>query len=113
VTKHVKEVNESNFEQDVLQSDIPVLVDFWAAWGAPCRLLTPIVETVADKYERRPQMVKLNVDQNQAISERYGIKRIPTLIMFNDGAERERVLGVTSEEAISLMIEKYSRASDS
>ncbi len=58
-------------------------------------------------------MVKLNVDQNQAISQRYGIKGIPTLIMFNDGAERERVLGVTSEEAISLMIEKYSRASDS
>lgn len=113
MSKHVSEVNENNFEQDVLQSTSPVLVDFWAAWCAPCRLLTPIVETVAEKYAGRARVVKLNVDENQSISQRYGIKGIPTLILFNGGLEEERVVGVTSEEAISLMIEKYLRTSDS
>lgn len=113
MSKHVSEVNENNFEQDVLQSASPVLVDFWAAWCAPCRLLTPIVETVAEKYAGRARVVKLNVDENQSISQRYGIKGIPTLILFNGGLEEERVVGVTSEEAISLMIEKYLRTSDS
>ena len=113
MSQHVSEVNENNFEQDVLLSASPVLVDFWAAWCAPCRFLAPIVETVAEEYAGRARVVKLNVDQNQSVSQRYAIKGIPTLILFNGGAEEERVVGVTSQEAISLMIEKSLRESNS
>ena len=109
MAKHVSDVNENNFERDVLQSDLPVLVDFWAPWCTPCRLLVPIVETVAEKYADRARVVKLNVDQNQSISQRYGIKSIPTLILFKGGAEEERMVGATSEGEISLMIENCIR----
>lgn len=111
MTKHVSEVNENNFEQHVLRSDRPVLVDCWAAWCAPCRLLAPIVDAVAEKYAGRARVVKLNVDENLSISLHYVIKSIPTLILFNGGLEVERVMGVTSEEVISLMIEKCIRTS--
>src|ERR1051325_348963 len=78
----VKEVTDKNFESDVLNSDRPVLVDFWAPWCAPCRMLAPTVEDVAKKFEGRAVVVKLNVDDNSQVSQRYGIKGIPTLILF-------------------------------
>jgi thioredoxin 1 len=103
----VKEVSDNNFESDVLRSDKPVLVDFWAQWCAPCRMLAPTVEAVAEKYQGAAAVVKLNVDDNPAVSQRYGIKGIPTLILFKNGKEEERVVGATSKEAISRMIDKY------
>jgi thioredoxin 1 len=103
----VNDVSDSNFESDVLHSDRPVLVDFWAAWCAPCRMLAPTVEAVAQKYEQSARVVKLNVDDNPQTSQRYGIKGIPTLILFKGGKEEERVVGATSKEAISRMIEKH------
>jgi thioredoxin 1 len=103
----VKEVSDNSFEQDVLQSDQPVLVDFWAAWCAPCRMLTPTVEAIAEKYDGSARVVKLNVDENPAISQRFGIKGIPTLIVFKDGKEQERVVGATSKDAIARMIDKH------
>ena len=110
MSEFVKDVSDSSFEKDVLGSDKPVLVDFWAEWCAPCRMLAPTVAAVAEHYGDNASVAKLNVDDNPSTAQRYGIKGIPTLIMFDDGAERERVLGVTSEEAISLKIEKDSRA---
>ena len=107
MSERVREVSDQNFEQDVLQSQRPVLVDFWAAWCAPCRMLAPTVEAVAEKYEGAAEVVKLNVDENPAVSQRYGIKGIPTLILFRGGREEERVVGATSKEAISRMIDKY------
>lgn len=107
MSEHVSEVSDSSFEKDVLQSDRPVLVDFWAAWCAPCRMLAPTVEAVAEKYAGNARVVKLNVDENPAISQRYGIKGIPTLILFKGGKEEERVVGATSKEAISRMIDKH------
>jgi thioredoxin 1 len=107
MSEHVLEVNDVSFEKDVLQSDVPVLVDFWAAWCAPCRMLAPTVEAVAEKYVATARVVKLNVDDNPSISQRYGIKGIPTLILFKAGREEERVVGATSKEAISRMIDKY------
>src|SRR5919202_4642253 len=107
MSEHVREVSDSSFEQDVLQSNAPVLVDFWAEWCAPCRALTPTVEAVAEKYAGTARVVKLNVDDNPSISQRYGIKGIPTLILFKGGKEEERVVGATSREAISRMIEKH------
>jgi thioredoxin 1 len=107
MSEHVSEVSDSSFEKDVLQSNQPVLVDFWAAWCAPCRMLAPTVEAVAEKYAGNARVVKLNVDENPAISQRYGIKGIPTLILFKGGKEEERVVGATSKEAISRMIDKH------
>ena len=103
----VKDVSDNNFEADVLKSDKPVLVDFWAAWCAPCRMLAPTVEAVAEKYAGNAVVVKLNVDENPSVSQRYGIKGIPTLILFKGGKEEERVVGATSKEAISRMIDKH------
>ncbi len=107
MAEHVTEVSDSTFEKDVLQSDKPVLVDFWAAWCAPCRMLEPTVNSVAEKYAPNARVVKVNVDDNPSISQRYGIKGIPTLILFKGGREAERVVGATSKEAISRMIEKH------
>jgi len=110
MSEHVTEVSDSSFETDVLKSDQPVLVDFWAAWCAPCRMLAPTVEAVAEKYAGNAKVVKLNVDDNPSVSQRYGIKGIPTLILFKNGHEEERVVGATSEAAISRMIEKHTEA---
>lgn len=92
----VNEVTDASFESEVLKSDQPVLVDFWAAWCAPCRMLTPTVEAIAEKYQGKAKIVKLNVDENVEASSRYGIKGIPTLILFNGGREADRVVGVPS-----------------
>ena len=103
----VRDVTETEFEDIVLQAEHPVLVDFWAPWCAPCRMLAPTVEAVAEKYAESASVVKLNVDDNPAVSQRYGIKGIPTLILFKNGKEEERVVGATSKEAISRMIDKH------
>src|SRR5256714_15534520 len=110
MSDNVKEVDDSSFENDVLKSDQPVLVDFWAAWCAPCRMLAPTVEAVAEKYAGNAHVVKLNVDANPSVSHRFGIKGIPTLIIFKNGRAEERVVGATSEAAISRMIEKHISA---
>ena len=107
MSEHVKDVSDNNFEADVLNSERPVLVDFWAPWCAPCRMLAPTVEAVAQNFEGAASVVKLNVDDNPQVSQRYGIKGIPTLILFKNGKEEERVVGATSKEAISRMIDKH------
>ena len=107
MSEHVNDVSDSSFEADVLKSDRPVLVDFWAAWCAPCRMLAPTVDAVAEKYAGRARVVKVNVDFNPNVSQKYGIKGIPTLILFKGGKEEERVVGATSKEAISRMIDKH------
>src|SRR5438874_8701398 len=107
MSEHVKDTSDSAFEADVLKSERPVLVDFWAIWCQPCRALAPTVEAVAEKYSGSAKVVKLNVDDNPSVSQRYGIKGIPTLILFKNGREEERVVGATSEAAISRMIEKH------
>lgn len=110
MSKFTKEVSDNSFQNDVLQSEKPVLVDFWAEWCAPCRMLTPTVEAIAEKYQGKADVVKLNVDENPSISQRYGIKGIPTLILFKGGKEEERLVGATSKEAISRIIDKHVSA---
>ncbi len=111
MNEHVKEVSDASFEEAVLQSKQPVLVDFWAPWCAPCRLIAPMVEAVAEQYREGAAVVKLNVDDNPSTSGRYGIKGIPTLILFHQGTEAERVVGAVSKDALSRMIEKHCGAS--
>jgi len=107
MSKYASEVNDGNFEQSVLQSDQPVLVDFWAAWCAPCRMIAPTIEKIAERYEGRARVVKVNVDENPATAQRYGIKGIPTLILFNEGKEAERIVGAVSGDALARVIEKH------
>ena len=106
MSEHVTDVTDQSFENDVLKSDRPVLVDFWAEWCHPCKMLAPAVAQVAETYEGKAKFVKMNVDDNNQVPPRFGIKGIPTLILFKDGAEAERVVGSTSKENISRMIDR-------
>ncbi|HEY2934262.1 MAG TPA: thioredoxin [Acidobacteriota bacterium] len=103
----VLDVTDTSFEQEVLKADKPVLVDFWASWCAPCRMLAPAVEAIADQYDGRAKIAKLNVDENSATSARYNIKGIPTLLLFKDGVIKEQIVGATSKENIAKMIEMH------
>jgi thioredoxin 1 len=106
MSDYVSEVTDQSFEQEVLQSDRPVLVDFWAEWCQPCRQLAPTVASVAQKYDGKAKVVKLNVDDNNQTAQRYGIRGIPTLILFNGGSESDRLVGNTSKENIARMIDR-------
>ncbi|MFQ6121520.1 MAG: thioredoxin [Dehalococcoidales bacterium] len=86
-------VDDSNFDQTVLQAKTPVLVDFWAAWCAPCRMVAPVVEELAEEYEGRISFAKLDVDQNPRTPSKYGIMSIPTLIIFKDGNPVSNIIG--------------------
>ena len=111
MNENVREVSDSSFEQEVLQSKKPVLVDFWAAWCGPCRMLAPTVEAIAEQYSEVAEVVKINVDDNPATAEAHQIRSIPTLILFSGGKEVERVIGAAGKEVISRMIEKYTTLS--
>jgi thioredoxin len=105
MTAHIEEVDDGNFAKTVLASSRPVLVDFWAQWCAPCRALAPIVEAVAERYTGNAQVVKLDVDRNPSVVEKFRIEAIPTLIVFRDGEEKERIIGAVSQDAIARAID--------
>ena len=99
--------NSENFEREVIKSDIPVLVDFWAEWCVPCKMITPIVEKLAEEYKGRLKVGKVNVDEEGAIAARYRIRSIPTLLLFDRGEVRVQTIGVQSKEAIDKRISPY------
>ena len=101
------EITEANFEEQVLKSAKPVLLDFWAPWCAPCRMIAPTVEAVAGEYVERAVVGKVNVDDNQGIASRYNIRGIPTLLLFKGGQVQEQVVGATSKDVITRMIDKH------
>jgi thioredoxin 1 len=104
---HTLEFSEQNFEEEVLKSDKPVLVDFWATWCAPCRMMAPAVDAIAEAYAGRAKVGKINVDENFTVTGRYNIRGIPTLLLFKDGQIREQIVGATSKEAISKLLDKH------
>lgn len=100
-------VDENNFKQEVLDSEQPVLVDFWAEWCNPCKMIAPFVEQIATEESSRVRVAKMDVDDNQAISMQYGIMSIPTLILFKGGQPVERVIGFQSKESLLAKIEPH------
>ena len=105
MSDNVQDVTDQNFEEEVLDSSQPVLVDFWAQWCAPCRMLAPTIDQVAEDFAGRAKVVKLNVDDNMGTSSKYNIKGIPTLLIFKDGQIKDQVVGSTSRDNISRLIE--------
>ena len=101
------EVTDQSFEKDVLQSDQPVLVDFWAAWCGPCRMIAPTVEALAKEYAGKAKVAKLNVDDNQLIPSQYNIRGIPTLLLFKGGRVQEQLVGAAGRDVIENMIKKH------
>ncbi len=104
--KNIMEVSDGNFEQEVLQSDVPVLVDFWAPWCGPCRAIAPLIDELSGDYAGKLKVAKCNVDENPKTPSRYGIRAIPTLIIFKGGNVSEQITGAVAKSQISAAIDK-------
>ncbi len=104
--KNIVEITDKNFEQEVLQSDIPVLVDFWAAWCGPCRAIAPVIDEIANDYAGKIKVGKCNVDENPQTPSKFGIRAIPTLIFFKNGNVVEQITGAVAKSQIASVIDK-------
>ena len=100
------EFTDANFQQDVLDSDVPVLVDFWAPWCGPCRFVGPVVEQIAEDHSDSLKVAKVNVDDNQAIAQKFGITSIPTLMLFKNGEMVDRIVGALPKQALEQQLQK-------
>jgi thioredoxin 1 len=100
-------VTDSTFKQEVLDSEVPVLVDFWAPWCGPCRMVGPIVDEIATQYEGQVKVVKVNTDENPSVASQYGIRSIPTLMIFKGGQRVDMVVGAVPKTTLSSTLEKY------
>jgi len=100
------EITDTNFEQEVLKSDVPVLIDFWAIWCGPCRVVAPVVEEIAGEYEGKLKVGKLDVDNNPQTAVKYGIRSIPTLLIFNKGEVSDQMIGALPKAQIVDRVER-------
>jgi thioredoxin 1 len=102
----VVEVTDQSFDAEVLNSETPTIIDFWAEWCAPCRAIAPIVKDLADQYGDKVKIAKLNIDENPSVPGRYGIRSIPTVLAFKDGAVVDQITGARPKSAFEQMVEK-------
>lgn len=101
------QVTDASFQQDVLESEVPVLVDFWAPWCGPCRMVAPVVDEIAEQYAGKVKVVKLNTDENPNVANQYGIRSIPTLMIFKGGERVDMVVGAVPKTTLANTLEKY------
>ncbi|HSC46687.1 MAG TPA: thioredoxin TrxA [Gammaproteobacteria bacterium] len=97
--------SDANFENDVLKSSLPVLVDYWAEWCGPCKMIAPILDEIAGDYQGKLRIAKVNVDENQQVTQKYGIRSIPTLMLFKDGNVQAQKVGAMSKSQLAAFIE--------
>jgi thioredoxin 1 len=102
----VLHVSDSDFEADVLKSSVPVLVDFWASWCGPCKAIAPAIDALADQFDGQVKIAKINVDENPATPSNYGVRGIPTLILFKDGKVVDQVVGAVPQGQLETLIKK-------
>ena len=102
-------IESANFDEKVVKSDLPVLIDFWAAWCGPCKLMAPVFEELSTQYEGKIRFGKLNVDENQDIAAKYGVMSIPTLILFDKGMEVDRIVGFAPRPILKAKIEVLAK----
>jgi thioredoxin 1 len=101
------QVTDSTFKQEVLDSDVPVLVDFWAPWCGPCRMVAPVVDEIAEQYAGQVKVVKVNTDENPSVATQYGIRSIPTLMIFKGGQRVDMVVGAVPKTTLASTLEKH------
>ena len=102
----IKTITDASFEADVLQSSVPVLVDYWAEWGGPCRSIAPVLDELATQYEGKVQIAKMNVDENREVPAKFGIRGIPTLMIFKDGQLAQTQVGAVGKAQLVALIDK-------
>ncbi len=107
MSQHIHSVSDGTFETEVLQSTIPVLVDYWAEWCGPCKMIAPILDEVAKEYGNRLKVAKLNIDENQATPPKYGIRGIPTLMLFKNGNIEATKVGALSKSQLTAFIDSH------
>lgn len=105
---NIKDITSVNFNKEVLESDLPVLIDFWAPWCGPCRMVSPVVENLADENQGKISVGKINVDENQSLAMQYGVRSIPTLAFFKGGTEVKRIVGAQGKAQLQKAIDEVT-----